>query len=85
MSQIEYADPDEQIIADALVANIASDGAIYTSHGNPACEICISESIRRARTCAFIALVWAENFRAYSSRSFENGVWCATPLLSSLA
>merc|ERR1712166_709978 len=40
--------------------------------------ICIDESIRRARTCAFIALVWAEGFRAYVSRSFENPVWVDT-------
>jgi len=39
------------------------------------CKRCITTSIRRARTTAFIALVYAENFRAYCSRSFENGVW----------
>ena len=42
------------------------------------CEACIDKSIRRARTCAFISLVWAEAFRAYCSRSFENGVWVQT-------
>ena len=42
------------------------------------CEECIDKSIRRARTCAFISLVWAEGFRAYCSRSFENGVWVQT-------
>jgi hypothetical protein len=38
----------------------------------------VQESIRRARTVAFISLVWAENLRAYTSRSFENGVWVDT-------
>eukprot|EP01047_Picozoa_sp_COSAG01_P005184 COSAG01_NODE_175_length_22996_cov_18.857892_14_plen_1178_part_00 len=80
-----YAEPDEKIRADAVVAAHTSPiapgytvGAIYKSHGNPACEICIDQSIRRARTCAFISLVWAENFRAFCSRSFENGVWVGT-------
>jgi hypothetical protein len=66
---------DEKILADAAAATTGATGAIYQSHGNAACNICIETSIRRARTCAFIALVWAENFRAFSSRSFENGVW----------
>ena len=48
---------------------------VYTAHGNPDCEICIETSIRRASTSAFISLVWAENFRAYCSRSFERPVW----------
>lgn len=69
----------EEVIADALVAATAgATGAIYTSHGNEDCEICIDESIRRARTCAFISLVLAEGFRAYTSRSFVNGVWVGT-------
>jgi potassium/sodium efflux P-type ATPase len=42
------------------------------------CTDCIEKSIRRARTAAFISLVWAEGFRAYCSRSFENGVWVDT-------
>jgi potassium/sodium efflux P-type ATPase len=42
------------------------------------CTDCIEKSIRRARTAAFISLVWAEGFRAYCSRSFENGVWVNT-------
>jgi magnesium-transporting ATPase (P-type) len=29
------------------------------------------EQMNNARTVAFIALVWAENFRAYASRSFD--------------
>ncbi len=74
-TQSAYATADEKILADAVVAEHFADGAIYTPHGNQECEVCINTSIRRARTCAFIALVWAENFRAYSSRSFENGVW----------
>jgi len=57
---------------------VDATGAFYTQHGDPECDICITEAIRRARTCAFIALVWAENFRAYCSRSFENGVWVDT-------
>ena len=36
------------------------------------------KSIRRARTVAFISLVWAEGFHAYSSRSFEDSVWMQT-------
>ena len=42
------------------------------------CTQCIDESIRRARTTAFISLVWAEGFRAYCSRSFDNFVWVNT-------
>jgi len=64
-------------LANNLVTGAAT-GAIYTAHGNPACNICIDTSIRRARTCAFISLVWAEGFRAYVSRSFENGFWVDT-------
>ena len=58
----------------------ASDvfGAIWSPHGDPACDQCIATSIRRARTASFIALVWAENIRAYTSRSFEHGVWVQT-------
>ena len=78
-TQAAYALLDEKALADAAVAaTTGATGAIYKSHGNPDCEICISKSIRRARTCAFIALVWAENFRAYCSRSFDNGVWVNT-------
>jgi len=68
-------DTDE---ANAVADTAGADGAIYTPYGNDACNICIEESIRRARTCAFICLVWAEGFRAYTSRSFENGVWVKT-------
>jgi Ca2+-transporting ATPase len=77
--QPSYLAADEKALADAVVlGTTGATGAIYTPHGNADCEICIKESIRRARTCAFIALVWAENFRAYCSRSFENGVWVDT-------
>jgi len=31
--------------------------------------------MNNARTVAFIALVWSENFRAYASRSFDRPVW----------
>ena len=74
-AQPAYVRADEKILANAAAATTGATGAIYQSHGNAACNICIETSIRRARTCAFIALVWAENFRAFSSRSFENGVW----------
>jgi magnesium-transporting ATPase (P-type) len=50
-------------------------GSVTIPHGNSDCDICIEESIRRARTVAFIALVWAEGFRAYTSRSFDVPVW----------
>jgi magnesium-transporting ATPase (P-type) len=56
----------------------ATNGGTWQSHGNSDCNICIEESIRRARTCAFIALVWAEGLRAYVSRSFENPFWVQT-------
>eukprot|EP00606_Chrysophyceae_sp_TOSAG23-5_P000404 GSChrysophyteH2.ASY1.ANO1.399.1 assembled CDS len=62
----------------ALHAYAASgaNGALYEA--NPDCKVCIETSIRRARTAAFISLVWAENFRAYIARSFENPVWHKT-------
>ena len=63
-------------LADSVIAATdGADGALYTPHGNSDCEICIDQSIRRARTTAFISLVWAEGFRAYTSRSFESPVW----------
>jgi magnesium-transporting ATPase (P-type) len=64
--------------ADAAAAITGANGAYYTPHGNPACAICIDESIRRARTATFISLVWAEGVRAYCSRSFENPIWVDT-------
>ena len=36
---------------------------------------CAKYSIRKARTVAFIALVWAENLRAYTARSFTRPIW----------
>ena len=36
---------------------------------------CTKFAIRKARTTAFIALVWAENLRAYTARSFTKPVW----------
>jgi magnesium-transporting ATPase (P-type) len=36
---------------------------------------CTKFAIRKARTVAFIALVWAENLRAYSARSFTKPIW----------
>jgi len=44
------------------------------SNGDLACETHLDimrEQMNNARTVAFIALVWAENFRAYASRSFD--------------
>jgi len=35
-------------------------------------------AIRRARTCAFISLVWAENLRAYTARSFTKPIFVKT-------
>jgi len=46
--------------------------------GIEGCKQCIDTSIRRARTTSFISLVWAEGFRAYCSRSFDNFVWVNT-------
>jgi len=83
VGQTQYAIVVEKTKADAVIAAqnaitaASADGAIYTAYGNPQCEICIKTSIRRARTTAFISLVWAEGFRAYVSRSFENPVWVA--------
>merc|ERR1712195_298440 len=78
-TQAEYSVTGQAAIADAARdAAAGATGAIYTKYGNSDCNICIDESIRRARTCAFIALVWAEGFRAYVSRSFENPVWVDT-------
>ena len=75
----ELAMSDEAALASAAITGTTgATGAIYTAHGNPDCEICIETSIRRARTAAFISLVWAENFRAYCSRSFDNPVWVNT-------
>jgi len=78
-TQPAYGIAAKKSIADAAVAAATgATGAIYSAHGGSACDKCITESIRRARTCAFIALVWAEGFRAYVSRSFENPVWVDT-------
>jgi magnesium-transporting ATPase (P-type) len=34
-----------------------------------------SYNLMRARTSAFVCVVWCENFRAYTSRSFDKFVW----------
>merc|ERR1719420_2125126 len=34
-----------------------------------------SYNLMRARTSAFVCVVWCENFRAYTSRSFDRWVW----------
>merc|ERR1719247_3424972 len=77
-AQPKYADAAQKVLGDAAAATAGATGAIYTPHGGAACKLCIDTSIRRARTCAFISLVWAEGFRAYVSRSFENPVWVNT-------
>ena len=78
-NQAQYSVTGQAAIATAVKdATTGATGAIYAKYGNEDCNICIDESIRRARTCAFIALVWAEGFRAYVSRSFENPVWVDT-------
>jgi hypothetical protein len=51
---------------------------LYYSYEDAGCIDCIEKSIRRARTVAFISLVWAEGFRGFCSRSFENPVWVNT-------
>jgi P-type Ca2+ transporter type 2C len=67
-------DPEQESFAAKAWLNVVNArGAIYTA--NDDCRKCITTSIRRARTAAFISLVWAENFRAYIARSFETPVW----------
>merc|ERR1719464_2149941 len=34
-----------------------------------------NDKLMDARTVAFISLVWSENVRSYTSRSFQNPVW----------
>jgi len=51
----------------------------YTDDENPdKFDDCTKFAIRRARTTAFISLVWAENLRAYTARSFTKPVWVKT-------
>jgi len=81
--QVFEAYPDEKsgelFDANEVISKFADMGATGAIYGrNPDCAICIETSIRKARTAAFISLVWAEGFRAYCSRSFENGVWVDT-------
>jgi len=42
-----------------------------------ACVQCGPEQLIRARTSAFIALVYSENLRAYTARSFDKPIWTA--------
>jgi len=64
---------------DDLSAEMALAGGTSAYYDfNEQCSACIEKSIRRARTSAFISLVWAEGFRAYCSRSFDNFVWVNT-------
>jgi len=42
------------------------------------CVACGPDQLLRARTSAFISLVFAENFRAYTARSFDEPVWVRT-------
>lgn len=73
-----YPSEDQTTINSIITATTGADGVYLLQHGNSACELCIDESIRRARTVAFISLVWAEGLRAYTSRSFDQPVWKRT-------
>lgn len=73
-----YANEDQTTLNNIVSATTGADGVFLQQHGNPECELCIDESIRRARTVAFISLVWAEGLRAYTSRSFDRPVWKKT-------
>jgi len=73
-----YPSADLSTITDIVAAKSGADGVYVVQHGNSECELCIDESIRRARTVAFISLVWAEGLRAYTSRSFDQPVWKRT-------
>jgi magnesium-transporting ATPase (P-type) len=42
------------------------------------CDQCGPEQLLRARTSAFISLVFSENFRAYTARSFDEPIWVNT-------
>lgn len=80
MSQAQYVNGKtwKDLATNTVKDDSDITGAIWTPHGDKACDLCIETSIRRARTAAFISLVWAENLRAYTSRSFEEGVWVKT-------
>merc|ERR1719203_2304922 len=56
----------------AIAKKIAADVLDGLDKDNP---LSTSFKLEQARTCAFISLVWAENVRAYVSRSFEAPVW----------
>ena len=43
--------------------------------GNDAEDAVMASSLRKTRTAAFIGVVWSENVRAYTSRSFDRPVW----------
>lgn len=62
--QRHVGDLDAVSIAEAVAATGGGDGPI-------------AQGLARARTVAFVALVWSENLRAYSSRSFDQPVWHA--------
>jgi magnesium-transporting ATPase (P-type) len=73
-----YPTSDQTEINNIISGTAGADGVYLVQHGNADCELCIDESIRRARTVAFISLVWAEGLRAYTSRSFDQPVWKRT-------
>lgn len=73
-----YPSSDLTEINNIVSATTGADGVYLQQHGNDECELCRDESIRRARTVAFISLVWAEGLRAYTSRSFDQPVWRRT-------
>lgn len=72
-----WPDTGEMTDSRTITCGQTNNGVFTLLTGDP-CKVCRDESIRRAQTCAFIALVWAEGFRAYVSRSFENPVWVNT-------
>jgi len=77
-NQTQYVGAMKTVADTLIAATTGANGALYQTYGGSQCDVCISEAVRRARTCAFISLVWAEGFRAYCSRSFENPVWSGT-------
>jgi len=64
------------IEACTAVAEDIQAGSCRTDDGFEwACVQCGPEQLIRARTSAFIALVYSENLRAYTARSFDKPIW----------
>merc|ERR1712050_822101 len=49
------------------------DGAITQDDNSTKSDF--EDKLMHARTVAFISLVWSENVRSYTSRSFDKPVW----------